>query len=197
MPVVKACEQCGKQFSSKPSKRRRFCSQECFRASQTRGIERQCKNCGTIFKTWFSEVRKGGANYCSRKCGGLSRRRRVKRECKVCGKEFEALVSKDRWGKGRYCSHSCVTTHTWNGKSHKKVPGSEELKSKAHHTLNLAVRRGVLVRPSQCAYCGEQKPVVGHHDDYTKPLNVIWLCRKCHLQRHRELQEQTHGTKCL
>lgn len=46
-----------------------------------------------------------------------------------------------------------------------------------------AVRKGILVK-QPCVDCGS--PVtVAHHEDYSKPLDVIWLCQKHHLQRHR------------
>jgi hypothetical protein len=34
--------------------------------------------------------------------------------------------------------------------------------------------------------CGEPK-VHAHHEDYSRPLDVTWLCQKCHVQRHVEL----------
>jgi ribosomal protein S27AE len=50
-----------------------------------------------------------------------------------------------------------------------------------------AIRKGVLIRKS-CERCGAAK-TDAHHEDYSKPLDVIWLCRKCHQQRHRELRQ--------
>jgi ribosomal protein S27AE len=45
-----------------------------------------------------------------------------------------------------------------------------------------ALRKGSLVR-QPCSICGEAV-VQAHHDDYSKPLDVIWLCRTCHDDAH-------------
>lgn len=43
-----------------------------------------------------------------------------------------------------------------------------------------AVRRGDLLRPDACEQCGLPCKAQAHHDDYPKPLEVSWLCRRCH-----------------
>lgn len=50
----------------------------------------------------------------------------------------------------------------------------------ARSTLNNAIVRGDVVRPSRCDRCGAEAPLDAHHDDYAKPLTVEWLCRSCH-----------------
>ena len=45
-----------------------------------------------------------------------------------------------------------------------------------------AIRRGKLVR-QPCEVCGSQ-PVDAHHDDYSQPLNVRWLCPAHHRAHH-------------
>ena len=35
-----------------------------------------------------------------------------------------------------------------------------------------------------CEDCGDAQYIQGHHEDYDKPLEVLWLCRPCHLRRH-------------
>ena len=51
-----------------------------------------------------------------------------------------------------------------------------------------AVRWGKLTAPkdSTCERCNAPN-AEKHHDDYNKPLVVMYLCRKCHRQRHKEL----------
>ena len=49
----------------------------------------------------------------------------------------------------------------------------------------LKVRRAVvkgLLAKTPCA-CGSVK-VQGHHPDYSKPLEVIWMCKSCHQKWH-------------
>jgi hypothetical protein len=43
---------------------------------------------------------------------------------------------------------------------------------------------GKIVPPDQCAECGEKGKVQGHHDDYSKPFEVVWLCGPCHNRIH-------------
>jgi hypothetical protein len=50
----------------------------------------------------------------------------------------------------------------------------------ARRKLQYAVRRGRLVRPDNCARCGGHGPIEAHHADYSRPLDVEWLCRACH-----------------
>lgn len=45
-----------------------------------------------------------------------------------------------------------------------------------------ALRRGQLER-QPCEVCGEHAEM--HHDDYSKPLEVRWLCKRHHAEHHR------------
>lgn len=48
-----------------------------------------------------------------------------------------------------------------------------------------AIRDGELVRPSACSSCGASGcRIVGHHPDYAKPFDVVWLCDRCHHRAH-------------
>ena len=68
---------------------------------------------------------------------------------------------------------------------HKQIAkrSRDPVKEAARVLLCSAVRSGRLVR-QPCAVCGRVM-VEGHHEDYTKPLVVTWLCRRCHKRLHR------------
>lgn len=51
--------------------------------------------------------------------------------------------------------------------------------------VRTALYNGRLVRPDTCFGCGRVVPVEAHHEDYDKPYDVWWLCRKCHVSYHR------------
>lgn len=60
-------------------------------------------------------------------------------------------------------------------------------KNFARNQVYYAVKTGRLTK-EPCA-CGETK-VEGHHPDYKKPLEVIWMCRQCHSQLHKEMNRR-------
>lgn len=56
------------------------------------------------------------------------------------------------------------------------------IRQKARELFKTAVRYGRITR-QPCEVCGEPK-TDGHHTDYDKPLEVVWLCRKHHAEVH-------------
>lgn len=58
-------------------------------------------------------------------------------------------------------------------------------KYKARKMIETALRFDRIKREN--CFCGSEK-VQGHHEDYSKPLEVIWLCPKHHGERHRQMR---------
>ena len=59
---------------------------------------------------------------------------------------------------------------------HERYP----MKYAAHVMFRNAVRDKRVPLVTVCSKCSSTEKVEGHHDDYTKPFNVRWLCEKCH-----------------
>lgn len=117
--------------------------------------------------------------------------------CNYCGVEFLALTKNIRRGWGKYCSHRC-SSKTLIGEKNPNYRGDKKLTRKqskqrtkeknpekhlARASVTKALRNGILVR-LPCGVCGSEKSE-GHHDDYSKPLEVRWLCRKHHSEIHK------------
>ena len=57
---------------------------------------------------------------------------------------------------------------------------------RAVNALNHAIRADRMMREPRCSTCGKIARTDAHHDDYSKPLDVRWLCRSCHLNHHNQ-----------
>lgn len=61
---------------------------------------------------------------------------------------------------------------------------NEPEKIAARYAVSNAIRDGRLVK-QPCEVCGKEN-AHGHHEDYSKPLEVNWLCHTHHMERHRK-----------
>jgi hypothetical protein len=58
-------------------------------------------------------------------------------------------------------------------------------KLSARNAINKAIMSGKITKPEVCEACGDRGLTHGHHDDYSKKLEVRWLCAPCHGEVHR------------
>lgn len=60
-------------------------------------------------------------------------------------------------------------------------------KKRVHKLVTHALKTGALVK-QPCEVCSSEKSEA-HHEDYSEPFEVNWLCRKHHRARHMEINE--------
>lgn len=124
----------------------------------------------------------------------------IDRTCERCGTTFSIKPSALTRGRGRFCSNSCAASVSslnrdqtgaanpnWSGgvdsaERKRRYKHAHPERHAAHAEMTKAIRSGRLI-PQPCEKCGEEK-VEGHHDDYSRPLSVRWLCKKHHLEAH-------------
>lgn len=77
----------------------------------------------------------------------------------------------------------------------KTHPLTEEqrIKDRARSYAGVYKRRGKLI-PQPC-HCGA--PAEMHHPDYSKPLEVEWLCKRCHAEQHYIVARETYYAQAL
>lgn len=91
--------------------------------------------------------------------------------CENCGLEKAGEKSRE-WPPHNWCD-PCWT----------------EQRRAAWKIYNAHRREGLLVPPEKCERCGNPCDV-GHHTDYTKPLQVVWMCDRCHAKAHRDRKKE-------
>ena len=98
--------------------------------------------------------------------------------CRKCYREY--LRQWARTDKGRA---------NVSRKSH-RMSVKHAAKLLARRQLRYSVARGGTIRPTQCSQCGSPKQIEAHHEDYSKPLDVMWLCQLCHKAHHGKIVDQ-------
>lgn len=69
--------------------------------------------------------------------------------------------------------------HRVNARDRNKDP-EIRFQRQAQGKVRYAILTGRLTRPEICEQCGCVCKPHGHHEDYSQPLTVKWLCRACH-----------------
>lgn len=93
------------------------------------------------------------------------------RPCSCCGNR-----------RGHSNRRYCKACHAAYSRAHR--PGYSELSPEARRRSQVRVyanqhrQQGLLV-PEPCEHCGAPD-VQMHHEDYSKPLLIKWLCKDCH-----------------
>lgn len=108
-------------------------------------------------------------------------RRKIKEQDPVwMNKERDRHLAKSAKARkeGRDSPPHPEATRNWRRRNREKMA--------AHNAVARALRKGTLTR--QPCHCGEKAEA--HHEDYAKPLEILWLCSKHHAERHVELRRE-------
>lgn len=169
------------------------CYEKCLKSLGGRTLK-TCTKC-KVEKSFDQFYRRPG-----RPCGFMSR-------CKTCmqdaGKarmkkpEARDKDNKTRRAyyarKGRFAQAAYLQTeparamHRKHAEAYKNMNPEKKL---AHAKVRWAIKSGNLER-LPCEVCGNPRSQ-GHHDDYSKPIEVVWLCQRHHIERHKQLVSM-HG----
>ena len=106
-------------------------------------------------------------------------------KCKDCNKSDNTVNRRSKLVHYRAYDNKRYATQEKRRKSNaenaRKFRRENPEKYKAQCTLNNAVRDGKITKPDSCSICGTTERIIhGHHEDYTKPLEVVWCCPPCH-----------------
>lgn len=114
-------------------------------------------------------------------------------ECKSCKSNYD----RERRANEEFLHRERKSRHNWyynkggkkivarNSAAYRKKYGQKRrsrLKERSQCAVAYAIKTGKLKRTA-CQECGNPKSEA-HHTDYSKPLDVEFLCRRCHQLKH-------------
>ena len=82
----------------------------------------------------------------------------------------------------RYCKACHAAYMRKTRPSHSELDPVAKLRANARAYANTYLRRGKLKR-EPCFVCQSTSSQM-HHPDYSRPLEIMWLCRPCHMEMH-------------
>lgn len=118
--------------------------------------------------------------------------------CIECCREYNRSVDrKEAWANYQKTEKGKATKRKYQQSVKGRVCASGyrskyPYKTKAHDKVKCAIRSGVLVRPDRCFLCLKVCHPHAHHCDYNKPLDIMWLCKQCHVDWHKENEAIPH-----
>jgi hypothetical protein len=154
-------------------------------------IMKQCRICGQekslneFYKqNDMADGHRSECKACTRKNTRLryitnpNKKREIDRKWYLANKEKRRLITQ-KWMRA-------------NPDKVKSQIGRYSEKVKAKNALNNAIYLGRISKPEICSVCGCTGIIHGHHTDYSKPLEVIWLCPQCHSNVHHDRSQLTN-----
>lgn len=97
--------------------------------------------------------------------------------CRECGKEYKQQNYEQHFGE-----------YYERARQHRR---EKPEMYRAYSIVEEAIKHGELIRPDVCSKCGKNDDIVAHHDDYDRPMDVVWLCLSCDRQLHADLRRKS------
>ena len=118
--------------------------------------------------------------------------------CRDCGEAKPLSAFEKKWGKDYTIINCRRCRNKYHYERRKKTPAflerrarqarvrrqreDDNIKNAARSAVRRAIKAGELT-PQACERCGATD-AEAHHDDYSKPLDVRWLCPPHHREHH-------------
>ena len=149
---------------------------------------RPCRKCGVMYQETDYQIKKQDyiCASCNRAYQAAWRTKRVALGLKVRGKSSPEYMKEY---KRKYYQRPEIKKHRAEQAKRYRTDPRLRLRHVSRWMLGHAIASGRIVR-QPCSTCGKVKSE-GHHPDYMKPLEVIWLCRQCHRLLHEKAEGRT------
>lgn len=114
-------------------------------------------------------------------------------KCRMCKSSIDQ-------GRERNCKPNPLRNTTASARARKRrwnANNKNKEKNAARRAVRNAILKGLLTPPNNCEKCKKYqfridgvRAIQAHHEDYSKPLNVQWLCPPCHVAAHNAARKE-------
>ncbi len=101
----------------------------------------------------------------------------ITRACSKCGDDLG-----DRYKKQRYCKKCHAENMRETRPKYSELTEDQRKRAIARSYARVYLNKGK-IKKQPCSICGDEKSEM-HHEDYSKPIEILWLCRIHHLELH-------------
>lgn len=149
---------------------------ECMKAKSAKYRRENPDKVKASYSRWVEENKESRKEYCKRyHSENRDELNAKKREAR------ESDPEKTKADKNKYRQENRDVYNAYQREYRKR----NKIKLAAHELVKGAVKKGLLVYPKECSECGSIAKIYAHHDSYFEPLNVRFLCGKCHSEWHK------------
>ena len=143
------------------------------------GFASNCKDCASAYRKKWAKENAAYLKYKKREYNINNRERINNTKRKTRAKK--GYLGRRQETIARYINHKeqCDAYRKEYQKKNKKG-------CSARYIVANAIRSGRIIRPENCTKCGKIAKIRAHHDDYNRPLDIVWLCESCHKLLHIE-----------
>lgn len=188
MPRSIYCSTCKKEKES--NRQNTGQCKSCFRESENK--RRREKRLATGLPPYLHRPKENcrcgtvKENIESRECHECRRKRDNEWRLKT-GRTLRHRTGKCQCGKpfASYSGYLCVECYKKirNDKREDPEYALHVLKDRVRSLTRSYISRGILIKGT-CEACGTNENIDAHHDDYAKPMDIRWLCKKHHREHH-------------
>ena len=154
------------------------------------GLRYWCRECEKVYRTTHNtEARKEAARVYTRRWNAAHKTEKAEYH------QQYYLLHRDEWREysRQHLREHIERNQRWRAANPERVAAcmkrwrvANPEKVRANWALREAIRKGEIIKPSICEMCGaDDRPLDGHHEDHSLPLEAKWYCHSCHMGLNR------------